>query len=84
MTATILLIEDREGLRQVYTDFLKGRGHAVKEAGSVEQAQKMIERQEFPLVLTDFMLPGANGLEFLKQLKERDPDQAVVIMTAFG
>ncbi len=80
----ILLIEDRVGLRQVYSDFLKCRGYAVREAGSAEEAKKILEEREFALILSDYMLPGQNGLEFLEYLKERDPDSHVILITAFG
>ncbi|CAM2066592.1 Sigma-54-dependent Fis family transcriptional regulator [Sulfidibacter corallicola] len=81
---SILLIEDRPGLRQVYAEFLRNLGYMVVEAGSVEDAHKAMAVREFSLVLTDYMLPGANGMDFLKQLKERDPDYLVILMTAFG
>nr|WP_279382459.1 sigma-54 dependent transcriptional regulator [Acanthopleuribacter pedis] len=79
-----MLTEDRPGLRQLYAEFLRNLGYQVIETGSVEDAKKAIEVTDFSLVLTDFMLPGANGIEFLKYLKERDPEFVVVIMTAFG
>jgi len=82
--ASILLVEDRESLRQVYAAFLRQQGHVVVEAGSVEQALGAVERTHFSLVISDYMLPGANGLDFLKQLKQRDQDFTVIIMTAFG
>ncbi len=81
---SILLTEDRPGLRQVYAEFLRNLGYQVIETGSVEEAKKAVEVTDFSLVLTDFMLPGANGIDFLRYLKERDPDFVVVIMTAFG
>ena len=81
---SILLVEDREGLRQVYADFLKTRGYPVREVGSVEDAKTALEKTEFSLILTDYMLPGQNGLEFLEYLNNRDGDYVVVIMTAFG
>ncbi len=81
---TILLIEDREGLRQVYADFLKSQGYLVREAGSVEEARHVAGRHGFSLVLSDYMLPGVNGLDFLKELRAGDPEALVIIMTAFG
>jgi len=80
----VLLIEDREGLRQLYADFLKGLGFQVVEAASAEEARHALERQEFALILADYLLPGVNGLEFLKEVKSRDPDALAIIMTAFG
>ena len=81
---SILLIEDREGLRRVYAEYLRRQGHAVAEAGSVEKAVSLLADREFPLVITDYMLPGENGMTLLKQLREKDPEQLVIVMTAFG
>ena len=82
--ACILLVEDRESLRQVYAAFLRQQHHEVVEAGSVEEALVSLEQAQYALVITDYMLPGANGLDFLKALIQRDPDFTVIIMTAFG
>ena len=84
MNSSILLIEDRKGLRQVYSDFLKRNGYQVVEAGSVEDAVKVMDSREFHLILTDYMLPGQNGMDFLKTLREKEPDYPIIIMTAFG
>jgi len=81
---SILLIEDRQNLRDLYAGFLRKIGYLVKEAGSAEEAAKVMTHHEFALVLTDYMLPGINGLTFLKQLKAQDQDFAVIVMTAFG
>lgn len=81
---TILLIEDRENLRQLYANFLRKQDYTVLEAGSVEEAKRLLEKNAFGLVITDYMLPGENGLALLKELKAGDPDQTVVVMTAFG
>ena len=81
---SILIVEDRTSLRQVYATFLKKNGYLVDDVRSVEDAREMMKRREYALVLTDYMLPGASGLDFLKQLKAQDPDFSVIIMTAFG
>lgn len=81
---SILIIEDRQNLRALYAGFLRKQDYLVKEAGSAEEAAKVMEQHEFALVLTDYMLPGINGLAFLKQLQAQDQDFAVIVMTAFG
>lgn len=81
---SILLIEDRENLRKLYADFLRKHDYLVREAGSAEEASKMMNHHEFGLVVTDYMLPGINGLDFLKQIKSQNSEQSVIVMTAFG
>lgn len=81
----ILVIEDRDSLRQVYVDFLKAKGFWVRDAANIREARKALEKQEFALILSDYMLPGGeDGLSFLKELKQQDQDHNVIIMTAFG
>ncbi len=82
--SSILLVEDREGLRKVYAGFLRARNHMVVESESVERALVALEAHQFAVVLTDYMLPGANGLDLLVRIRERDPDCPVILMTAFG
>ncbi|MDJ0839526.1 MAG: sigma-54 dependent transcriptional regulator [Acidobacteriota bacterium] len=81
---SILLIEDREGLRQVYATFLRGQDYGVHETGSVDEARKALKHHQFSLILSDYMLPGTNGLDFLKELRGQDKDTPVIMMTAFG
>lgn len=82
--SSILLVEDREGLRRVYASFLRAQDYIVVEEESVEHALKALDATQFDLVLTDYMLPGANGLDLLRQLKEKDPECPLIVMTAFG
>lgn len=81
---TVLLVEDREGLRQLYVDFLKSCGYAVKDTASAEAALAAVEKHAFSLILTDYMLPGMDGITFLKEVLTRHPDAPVIVMTAFG
>lgn len=81
---SILLVEDRAGLRQVYAKFLRAQDYVVVEAASAEDALKALSKNQFSLILTDYMLPGANGLDLLKRLREGDSEVPVIVMTAFG
>lgn len=80
----ILLVEDRESLRHVYATYLRGQGHGVAEAEDVERARALLQQNQFDLILTDYMLPGVTGLDFLSEIKAQDEQTPVVVMTAFG
>jgi len=81
---SILIVEDREALRQTYATFLRKQTYGVREAGSVDEARTALGHHRFDLILSDYLLPGTNGLDFLSELRERADETPVVIMTAFG
>ena len=84
MGSTVLLVEDREGLRSVFAKFLRGQQFAVVEAPSVEDAIPLLATTCIHVVITDYMLPGANGLELLRHVRQKHPEIPVLVMTAFG
>jgi DNA-binding NtrC family response regulator len=82
MKATVLVVEDEEKLRRVIELQLKTAGCEVEQAGSAEEALKLVDRAD--LILTDLRLPGLSGLELLTTLRRQDSHTPVIVMTAFG
>ncbi len=80
----ILIIDDEEVLQDVLTDLLTQEGFETISARSGEEGLDILEREEADLVLLDLMLPGIHGLEVLKRIRAEDPDQVVVVITAFS
>jgi DNA-binding NtrC family response regulator len=80
----ILLVEDKESLRQMLTTALKKAGYGVDEAPDGNVAVQKIRKQPYNLILTDLRLPTLSGLEILITQKEIDPTIPVLIMTAYG
>ncbi|MGE5418400.1 MAG: sigma-54-dependent transcriptional regulator, partial [Acidobacteriota bacterium] len=82
----ILLIDDEADSRHFIANFLKKFGYSVTEAGDGLEALRIIEEQDFGLVLTDIRMPGISGIEMLSELRKL-PDKRhtyVVVFTAFG
>src|SRR4030095_6680601 len=81
----ILIVEDKDSLRAVLEEMLKAEGLEVV---GVENGSLAVERlrrgERFDLVLTDWRLPGANGLAVLDAAIEADATLPVLVMTAFG
>jgi DNA-binding NtrC family response regulator len=82
--ATILIVEDEVKLRRLIELNLGEGGFATFSAGDAEEGLKILGREPIDLILTDFKLPGMNGLEFLKSIRRVKADVPVILMTAYG
>ena len=80
----ILIVDDEDVLRDVLTSLVEQEGHTALNAASGEQALTILQHEEIDLVLLDLMLPGMSGSEVLKQIRRQDPEQVVVVITAFS
>lgn len=78
----ILVAEDESTLRTVISRVLHQDGYDVTTVASGEEALAAFEHDSYPLVITDIVMGGLSGLDLLKELKRRDPDVHVVIMTS--
>lgn len=82
--ASILVIDDEAGIRESLEVLLTLEGYGVRTANDGEQGLRILEIENFDLVLLDLALPGQSGLELLPQIKERQPETPVIMITAYG
>jgi two-component system NtrC family response regulator len=80
----ILVVDDEHSQRTVLAGFLKKRGFTVTTAASAAEGLKAAQTGPLDLVLTDMKMPGMSGVELMKQLRSRNPELQVIVMTAFG
>jgi DNA-binding NtrC family response regulator len=80
----ILVADDDEIARDVITTLLSREGYAVASVSDGIEAINQLKIKDVHLVITDLIMPGANGIEVLKYAVRSDPDIAVVILTAYG
>ncbi len=80
----ILVIDDEPIIREVLQEILTREGHIPTLTPDAESGLRTLDESEFELVILDLMLPGMGGLETLKEIRRRDPDQVVVMVTAYG
>ncbi|MBC8284581.1 MAG: sigma-54-dependent Fis family transcriptional regulator [Nitrospinae bacterium] len=80
----ILIVDDDEGIRFFLAEALKKEGYSYQSVETGEQALKEIEKDSFDLVLLDYNLPQMNGMETFSRIKEKAPNQVVILVTAFG
>jgi two-component system NtrC family response regulator len=82
--ARLLLVEDEADQRRLLADLLAARGYEVAHAGSLAAARAELERSPVDLVLADFRLPDGEGSQLLAEVRERHPETAFVMVTAYG
>src|SRR5688572_21065445 len=82
--ARILVVDDEPIIREVLGTLLGTRGYRVQSSTSGEEALEEVTREEYDAVLLDLMLPGRDGIETLRAILARDPDQVVIMVTAFA
>ena len=82
MAASVLLVDDERFARTLYADYLRGAGHDVQVAEDAAAALQALGARRFDLLITDIILPGADGLELLARAKQLDPDLEVLVITA--
>jgi two-component system nitrogen regulation response regulator NtrX len=84
MYKTILVVDDEESICQSLEGILSDEGYEVLTAKSGEEALKMIEEEQPDLILLDIWLPGIDGIDVLKNVKQEYPQIQVIMMSGHG
>ncbi len=82
--AKILIIDDEAAIRESLETLLDLEGFSVFTAEDAESGLDQLAQHSFDLVLLDFALPDRNGLDVLAEIRERNADQTVIMITAYG
>jgi DNA-binding NtrC family response regulator len=81
---SILVVDDESEIREGLELLLRGEGYDVSSAATGESGLVHLEQHPFDLLLLDVSLPDRNGLELLKDIRRRDPQLPIVLITAYG
>lgn len=82
--AAILVVDDEPGMRNFLVKLLTPRAGSVLSAASAEEAEALLARHRFDLVILDITLPGKSGITLLHEMHEQGNAAEVVLITAFA
>jgi two-component system response regulator HydG len=84
MSTSVLVVDDEKTICSTVKWCLQQEDHRVCTAGSGEEAVRLMETQEFDLIITDIIMPGMSGLEVLQKARELNPRAVVILITAYA
>ncbi len=79
----ILLVEDEQLARRTLARVLEIKGYHVTSLESGDAALARLRDERFDVVITDLVMEGTNGVQVLREAKERDPDACVVVVSGY-
>lgn len=82
--ARVLVIDDHTDICFMFSSYLKRAEHEVEEAYSGSAGLKLLDKQQFDLVFCDYRLPDFDGIDLIREIKKRQEDTQVIIITAYG
>lgn len=84
LNAKVLLVDDEDDFLKTLTQRLEVRGLKVTGATRGEEAVDLVEKQEFDAIVIDLAMPGMDGLETLKRIKENHPEAEIIMLSGQG
>ena len=81
---SVLLIDDDEWIRDSLNLFFTGEGCHLLGLATAEEAIEAIKQIKYDIVISDYKLPGMNGLEFFRQTEKSIPNTMKILITAYG
>ena len=84
MAERLLIVDDEQTLRESLQRVFSREGYDADVVNSAESALELLASNVYHVVITDIILPGIDGIELLKRIKEKLPEQLVIIITAYA
>ena len=79
----ILVVDDDAGIRENIADLLSTEDYHVVSAGDADEAMRVLEAEPIDLLLTDFQMPGRNGVELIEAARKANHPIPAILMTAY-
>ncbi len=83
-SVSILVVDDEQRVVDEIVEFLTGRKYQVYSASKPQDALEMVRKESIDIVILDIKMPGMDGLEVLKKIKEIQPDAEVIMISGHG
>ncbi|GAB2717395.1 response regulator [Paenibacillus thermoaerophilus] len=80
----LLIVDDQNGIRILLMEVFSSEGYVTFQASNGKLALEIVRMESPDLVLLDMKIPGMDGLDILKHIKQINPDIKVIMMTAYG
>jgi two-component system response regulator AtoC len=84
LAGNILVVDDDADIREVLADRLESLGYCVLPAETAKAGLELLDRQNPQLVLLDIEMPDMNGIDMLREIRRREHNVTVVMITAYG
>lgn len=81
MKPKVLVVDDERGIRATFDIFLRHEGYEVATAENYEEALAIISETAFDMILVDIILEGGSGIRLLQEIRDRQPECPVVMIT---
>ena len=79
----ILVVDDDVGIRENIADLLSTEDYHVVSAADADEAMRVLESERIDLMLTDFQMPGRNGVELIEAARKANHSIPAILMTAY-
>lgn len=79
----LMIDDDRDGL-SYFGEWLNAHGHTTSQLSDPCEAVDLYRSERFDVVITDFKMPGMNGIDVLKAVKAHNPEACVIILTGYA
>jgi CheY-like chemotaxis protein len=80
----VLVVDDEQNIRFLYKEELEDCGYQVTVAATAEEAMEKIQQDKPDIITLDIKMPGMDGIEFMRKLKEEKSDIPVILCSAYG
>jgi DNA-binding NtrC family response regulator len=81
---SVLIVEDHDRLREQLGQFYEQEGFRVTTAACGEDGIEKLSQEKFAIVVSDVKMPGIDGFQLARHVREKYPDTDVILITAFG